>query len=93
MRGENKDAYDLYYVVRHFGSGPDEVAARLRLLLDDACTRQALEILEQDFLEHDGLGPRRVAEFIVGGTDNVIQADVVGFVRELVRATRGIFRG
>ncbi|MFZ0426564.1 MAG: hypothetical protein WAO20_00485 [Acidobacteriota bacterium] len=92
-RGENKDAYDLYYVVRHFGSGVDDVAARLRPLRDDACAREALELLEQDFLEHEGIGPRRVAVFIVGGADNEIQADVVGFVRRLVDATRRGSRG
>jgi hypothetical protein len=28
-RGENKDAYDLFYVVRNYGAGPNDVAARL----------------------------------------------------------------
>ena len=91
-RGANKDAYDLYYVVRHFGSGVDDVAARIRPLLEDACTKEALEILEQDFLEHDGIGPRRVAEFILGNTDDAIQSDVVGFVQRLLGAIHRGFR-
>jgi hypothetical protein len=41
-RGENKDAYDLYYLIRSFGAGVDEVAACLRPLLgDDGAGRHA----------------------------------------------------
>ncbi|MFO7653021.1 MAG: hypothetical protein R6X25_04280 [Candidatus Krumholzibacteriia bacterium] len=83
-RGENKDAYDLFYVVRNFGSGVEDVAACLRPLLADADASRAIAILRRDFLEHSGLGPRRVAEFLTGGPDDAIQADVVGFVRQLL---------
>jgi len=34
-RGENKDAYDLYYLVRNFGESVDDVTACLRPLLSD----------------------------------------------------------
>ena len=84
LRGENKDAYDLYYVVRNYGAGVDEVASRLKPLLDDPSAGEAVRILSQDFREHDGVGPRRVAEFIKGMPDDEIQADVVGFVRQLL---------
>ena len=84
-RGENKDAYDLYYLVRNFGRGVDEVASRVKPLLDDVSARQAIEYLEEDFQDHDGLGPRRVAEFITGGPDETVQADVVGFIGQLLK--------
>ena len=84
LRGENKDAYDLYYVVRNYGAGVDEVASRLKPLLDDPSAGEAVRILSQDFREHDGVGPRRVAEFIKEMPDDEIQADVVGFVRQLL---------
>jgi len=83
-RGENKDAYDLYYLVRNFGSGVEDVAVCLRPLLDDAEAQRALKVLRDDFLGHDGIGPRRVAEFLQGGPDADIQADVVGFVKALL---------
>ncbi|MCX5847795.1 MAG: hypothetical protein NTW12_15810 [Deltaproteobacteria bacterium] len=35
--------------------------------------------------QQDGPGPRRVAEFIVGTPADEIKADVVGFVRMLLR--------
>jgi hypothetical protein len=84
LRGENKDAYDLYYLVRNFGTGLDDVASRLRPLLDDPSARQAIDYLKRDFQSHDDIGPRRVAEFILGATDDEIQADVVGFIRQLL---------
>jgi len=83
-RGEEKDAYDLYYCVRNFGKGVEDVAACLRPLLEDEEAKRALQVLRDDFLDHDGIGPRRVAEFLQGGPDEEIQADVVGFVKALL---------
>jgi hypothetical protein len=87
-RGENKDAYDLYYLVRSFGDGIEDVAACLRPLLGDPEAKRALQILRDDFLDHEGVGPRRVAEFLQGGPDADIQADVVGFVKALLDRCR-----
>jgi hypothetical protein len=83
-RGENKDAYDLYYVVRNFGGGPTDVAARLGPLLDDPEAERALMVLRRDFSEIDAVGPMRVAAFVTGGRDDELQADVVAFVGQLL---------
>lgn len=85
-RGENKDAYDLHYVIRNYGSGIEDVAARLRPLLTDSAAGKALDVLRRDFLEHEAVGPRRVALFLTGGPDDEIQADVVGHVSALLAA-------
>ena len=87
-RGENKDAYDLYYVIRNYGKGVDDIATRLRSLLDDEEAQKAVAVLDRDFTDPESLGPRRVAEFIGGGPDDDIQADVVGFVGDLLRKIR-----
>jgi hypothetical protein len=87
-RGENKDAYDLFYVIRNYGSGIDEVVTRLRPLLDDDEAQKAADVLARDFTDPESVGPRRVAEFIGGGPDDEVQADVVGFVAELLRKLR-----
>ena len=63
-RGENKDADDLFYLLRHFGAGIDDVVARLVPLLDDAEAQEAMAVLEKDFSDLDGVGPRRVADFL-----------------------------
>lgn len=55
-RGENKDAYDLYYVIRNYGAGVDDVVAKLEPLLADAETQDALGILRRDFLDPESAG-------------------------------------
>lgn len=84
-RGENKDAYDLYYMLRNFGTGTIDVLKHMRPLSKDQICRDAIQILREDFLPFDGLGPRRVAEFLTGGADETIQTDVVGFVARLLQ--------
>ena len=45
----------------------------------------ALNIIDRDFTNHDGPGPRRTAMFIYGRPDDEIQADVVGQAQALLR--------
>jgi hypothetical protein len=85
-RGENKDAYDLFYIVRNYGAGVDDVVAQLKPLLDDEEAQKALDIMRRDFTDPESVGPMRVAEFVTGGPDDAIQADVVGFVTALLGA-------
>jgi hypothetical protein len=84
QRGENKDAYDLYFVIRNYGSGVDDVCKCLSPLLKEVETKKALEILNRDFSEPDGVGPSRVAQFQYAGPDADLQADVAGFIKELL---------
>jgi len=84
-RGENKDAYDLFYVLQNYGIGVESIAKCLKPLLEDDAAAKAVEVLRCDFLKHNGLGPRRVAEFKTGHRDDAIQADVVGLIEELLR--------
>ncbi|MDD9947851.1 MAG: hypothetical protein OXU20_42825 [Myxococcales bacterium] len=83
-RGENKDAYDLFYVIRNYGGGMGDVLGRLRPLLDDDEATKAVEVLRRDFTDPEAVGPRRVAEFVSGGPSDEVQADVVGFVSQLL---------
>ncbi|MBN73944.1 MAG: hypothetical protein CME32_32225 [Gimesia sp.] len=83
-RGENKDAYDLIYLIQNYGSDETEIANRIDRLRDNEMTSRALEILTRDFDDLDSLGPRRVAEFL-GEPDNTnIRADAAGSVRSLM---------
>ena len=86
LRGENKDAYDLFYIIRNYGNGVEDVAACLQPLLEHEDAMKALSVLERDFTDHNGVGPRRVAEFLGGAPDPTVQADVVGFVELLLQA-------
>jgi len=83
-RGENKDAYDLYYHIRNFGSGVEDIATALNPLLNEKETKEALKILKEDFTGSDSVGAVRVARFLTDRTDETIQADVSGFVHALL---------
>jgi hypothetical protein len=83
-RGENKDAYDLYYFIRNYGNGVDDIAVRLKPLLNNPLAKKALTILKEDFTDENKTGPRRVADFLLAAEDNELQLEVVGFVRRLL---------
>jgi len=83
-RAENKDSYDLYYVIRNYGNGVEDVYKHLAPLLDDQDAQKALEILKHDFSDLDNVGPLAVAEFLYRGRNDDLQAEVVGFVGELL---------
>jgi len=85
-RGENKDAYDLFYLLRNYGQGVADVAAELRPLLTDPSAQDAMQYLREDFHDTNSLGPRRTAEFFFGRPDEPTQADVMGFVSDLLNA-------
>ena len=81
-RGQNKDAYDFFYVWR--GVGVRDIAESLVPLMPDTCVDNALSVIERDFCRHDGLGPVATARFIAQAPDENIQADVVGYARALL---------
>jgi len=83
-RGENKDAYDLYYHIRNYGSSVEDIAETLKPLLHEKEAKEAIKILNEDFTSNDSVGTVRVARFITGGTDEAIQAEMAGFVRNLL---------
>lgn len=86
LRGENKDAYDLYYVLRNFGSGPSAVAQRLKPLLGDEKAQEALRYLKDEYADASSVGPKRAAAFVTGDDDSEIQQDAADFVRQLFAA-------
>lgn len=84
-RRKPKDAYDLYYLIRNFGTGVEDVAFFLKPLRATEIGADAIEFLREEFAEVDGTGPKRVAQFLGAGDDPELKADVVGYVAELLR--------
>ena len=84
-RGENKDAYDLVYLLQNYGTGVGDVADRLKPLLESPVAQEALTVLRNDFREARLTGPMRVAAFLGSPGDAAICADAAGAVRELLR--------
>jgi hypothetical protein len=77
LRGENKDAYDLFYVLRNYGESVSSIVTHLGPLRADPATIEAVEVLRRDFTSHDGLGPMRVAAFIAGVSDEASLIDLL----------------
>lgn len=84
IRGENKDAYDLVYVLRNFGEGPAAVADRLAPLAREPEALEAKRHLTEDFESVRHIGPLRAAEFLHGAPNDDAQADAWGAVRDLL---------
>ena len=87
-RGDFKDAYDLYYLTRNYGKGVEEVAAYLDPFVETRPGQVAIDILKEDFLDERAIGPMRVARFTYGAENSDMQADVVGFISDLLQEVR-----
>lgn len=88
-RGENKDAYDLFYTIRNYGAaGPDEVAERFLSLGSNEYCERAVAILKENFLKIDAVGCSRAAEFLLGADadDEDLQAEIAGFMRRFINS-------
>jgi hypothetical protein len=72
-------------LIRNYGSGIDDLLEYLNPILHEQETQKALQIMRRDFSDPAGVGPRRVAEFLYRVRNDETQADVAGFVRELLR--------
>lgn len=89
LRGENKDAFDLFYVARNYGSGPQDVGLALSSLMSHGPAKEAVAILRRDFTRPDAVGVKRAASFLYGRDDADTQADVVGVVLAVLKALDG----
>jgi len=83
-RGENKDAYDLLYILQNYGTGVKAVFDRLKPFLSDQHVQSALEILQQDFSDIDAVGIKRFAGFLGSQYDDEVRADAAAAVRSLI---------
>ncbi len=83
-RGENKDAYDLLYILQNYGTGVKAVFDRLKPFLSDRHVQSALEILQQDFSDIDSIGIKRFAGFLGSQDDDELRADAAAAVRSLI---------
>ncbi len=86
-RGENKDAYDLWYMLRYYGKSADDVVARLTSIREEPELAEAVGYLCDDFKEINSIGPVRTAAFLGrDDTDEDFRADVRGVVLDFVKA-------
>ncbi len=86
-RGENKDAYDLVYVLRNFGDEAiTPVAQRFTAIAGTPEAAKALEILARDFESVDHVGPKRYAAFLGDPDNEDWRQDATGAVQAFLKA-------
>ena len=88
-RGEPKDAYDLFYVLRHYPHFTEIVDGYQSLLSGNgaSCAAAGLATLRQDFRTPDAVGTARAVEFALGAGQQArdeLRADVSGIVMRFV---------
>jgi len=63
-RYKEKDAYDIYFVLRHYGGGPEKVAEETRAFVNESVIAEALEEIKDKFRNVRSEGPFQVAHFL-----------------------------
>lgn len=63
-RLKRKDAYDIYYCIRHFPGGMEPLVEACQPLLDDKEARKGYAHIESKFDTVDGFGPTSVRQFV-----------------------------
>ena len=92
-RDKQKDAYDIYYSIRHFPGGIGALIAKCRELLEDRKAKEAYQNIATKFGTRDDFGPNTVRMFLSGqeGVDEAeldqIQTDAYFQVSEWWRGT------
>ena len=93
-RGEGKDAYDLYYVLKCHDLGPIGIAHERQAMREDGLVAPdaielAITTLREDFRRFEGLGPTSAAAFLANGFEDEVRADVVAHVATLLSGLEG----
>lgn len=63
-RLKEKDAYDIYYCLRHYPGGPQSIAAEFDAVKKHGLVREALVVLSERFESLAHVGPVHIAAFL-----------------------------
>ncbi len=87
-RRKPKDAYDIYFVLRHYPGGVDAVVAAFKPHMNLALVREGLKKIAAKFPSIDHIGPRDAAAAYAGLDDearNIRRRDAFELVHYLVK--------
>lgn len=91
-RDKPKDAYDIYYSIRHYPEGLDALAAATAPLLENTKAVEGYGFIAEKFEELEGYGPTCVRRFLENSenmgeqTPDQIQQDAFGQVNAWLKA-------
>ena len=63
-RGKAKDAYDIYFLIKHYKGGVSELAKEFRIKKDRKIVLHMIEKLKGKFASVDHAGPKDVSDFL-----------------------------
>lgn len=63
-RGKAKDAYDIYFVIKHYAGGVDSLAEEFRTVRDKQIVIDMKEKLSDKFASENHAGPKDVSDFM-----------------------------
>ena len=63
-RGKAKDAYDIYFIIKHYAGGVKELAKEFEPVKDKKIVIEAKEKLASKFASENHAGPKDVADFM-----------------------------
>ena len=63
-RGKAKDAYDIYFIIKHYAGGVKELAKEFELVKGKNIVLEAKEKLAGKFASENHAGPKDVADFL-----------------------------
>jgi len=84
-RAKGKDAYDIYYVARNYGSTVEEISGHIKPLLNEEIAHRGINFLKQNFETLDHNGPIKIAQFLGRGGEEELRADISGAIMGIVR--------
>jgi hypothetical protein len=83
-RYKEKDAYDIYFVLRYYKGGPMKVAEEVRSFLGESIVAEALEEIRDKFRSVRSEGPFQVGYFLAPGDERLrerIQGEAYAVLR------------
>lgn len=63
-RGKEKDAYDLYTLIKEYSDGLESIIAELRIHRRNKLVKEAIDAAAESFQSIDSMGPIAVADFL-----------------------------
>ncbi len=63
-RLKEKDAYDIYYCLRHYPGAPDTILDAFGPYVENKLVQEGLECIGEKFASSDHVGPKHVADFL-----------------------------
>jgi hypothetical protein len=89
-RDKQKDAYDLYYVLRHADRGAAGLGQQLEAFREHAAFAEMIASLRRDFETIDSRGPMDVCAFLGETGNDDLAADVLANVQDLLRVLQPV---